>query len=83
MPQSTAGEVHSQLRLGGGVVTGGEGRGDWRSSCLASLTPVKQYKTVKASLTGVVDTAEEFLASINNTSNAGFAGGVDTGKSPK
>jgi hypothetical protein len=44
---------------------------------------VKQFKTVKASLTGVVDTAGEFLASVNDTSNAGFAGGVDTGKSPK
>jgi hypothetical protein len=44
---------------------------------------VKQFKTVSASLTGVVDTAGEFLASVNDTSNAGFAGGVDTGKSPK
>jgi hypothetical protein len=35
------------------------------------------------SLTGVVDTAEEFLAGVNNTGNAGFAGGVDTGESPK
>jgi hypothetical protein len=42
-----------------------------------------QYKTVKASLTGVIDTGEEFLAVVNNTSNAGFTGGIDTGESPK
>jgi hypothetical protein len=47
------------------------------------LTPVKKYKTVKVSLTGVIDTGEEFLAGVNNTGNVGFAGGVDTSKSPK
>jgi hypothetical protein len=42
-----------------------------------------QYKTVKASLTGVIDTGEEFLAGVNDAGNAGFTGAVDTGESPK
>jgi hypothetical protein len=35
-----------------------------------SLTPVKLSKTVKVSLTGVVDTGEELLTGVNVTGNA-------------
>jgi hypothetical protein len=45
-----------------------------------SLTPVKLSKTVKVSLSGVVDTGEEFFTSVNDTGNARIAGVVDTGK---
>jgi hypothetical protein len=55
----------------------------WCNSSAASLTLVKQYKTVKASFTGVVDTGEEFLAGVHDIGNAGFTGGVDTGELPK
>jgi hypothetical protein len=48
-----------------------------------SLTPVKLSKTVKVSLTGVVDTGEELLTGVNDTSNACFAGVVDTGEAPE
>jgi hypothetical protein len=50
---------------------------------LVSLTPVKLSKTVKVSLTGVVDTNEELLTSVNGTSNACFASVVDAGEAPK
>jgi hypothetical protein len=42
-----------------------------------------QYKTVKVSLTCVIDTGQEFLANVNDTGNAGFAGGIDTSEAPK
>jgi hypothetical protein len=48
-----------------------------------SLTPVKLSKTVKVSLTGVVDTGEELLTSVNGTGNACFASVVDAGEAPK
>ncbi len=47
-----------------------------------SLTPVKLSKTVKVSLTGVVDTGEELFTSVNDTSNACITGVVDTGEAP-
>jgi hypothetical protein len=47
-----------------------------------SLTPVKLSKTVKVSLTGVVDTGEELFTGVN-TGNACIAGVVDTGEAPK
>jgi hypothetical protein len=34
------------------------------------LTPVKLSKTVRVSLTGVVDTGEELLSGVNDTGNA-------------
>jgi hypothetical protein len=37
---------------------------------LVSLTPVKLFKTVKVSLTGVVDTGEELFTGVNDTGNA-------------
>jgi hypothetical protein len=43
---------------------------------------VKLYKTVKASLTGVVDTCEEFLTGVNDTGKACFPGVIDTGEAP-
>jgi hypothetical protein len=48
-----------------------------------SLTPVKLSKKVKVSLTCVIDTGEELLTSVNDTSNAYFAGVVDDGEAPK
>jgi hypothetical protein len=44
-----------------------------------SLTPVKLSKTVKVSLTGVIDTGEELFSGVN----ACIAGVVDTGEAPK
>ncbi len=49
----------------------------------ASLTPVKFSKTVKVSLTGVVDAGEELLTGVNDTGNACFTGVVDAGEAPK
>jgi hypothetical protein len=48
-----------------------------------SLTPVKLSKTVKVSLTGVIDTREELLTGVNDTSNACIAGVIDTGEAAK
>jgi hypothetical protein len=48
-----------------------------------SLTPVKLSKTVKVSLTGVVDTGEELLTGVNDTGNACFAGVIDASEAPK
>jgi hypothetical protein len=48
-----------------------------------SLTPVKLSKTVKVSLTGVVDTGEEFFNGVNDTGNACIAGVIDTDEAPK
>ncbi len=48
-----------------------------------SLTPEELSKTVKVSLTGVVDTGEELLTGVNDTGNACFAGVVDTGEASK
>ncbi len=48
-----------------------------------SLTPVELSKTVKVSLTVVVDTGEELLTGVNDTGNACFAGVVDAGKALK
>ncbi len=48
-----------------------------------STTPVKLFKTVKVSLTGVVDTGEELFTGVNDTVNACIAGVVDTGEAPK
>jgi hypothetical protein len=47
------------------------------------LTPVKLSKTVKVSLTGVVDTGEKLFTGVNDTGNACIAGIVDTGEAPK
>jgi hypothetical protein len=47
------------------------------------LTPVKLSKTVKVSLTGVVDHSEELLTGVNETDNAFFAGVVDAGEALK
>jgi hypothetical protein len=47
------------------------------------LTSLKLSKTVKVSLTGVVDTGEELLTGVNDTGNACFAGVVDAGEVPK
>jgi hypothetical protein len=41
---------------------------------------VKLSETVKVSLTGVVDTGEEFLTGVNDTGNVSFAGVVDAAK---
>ncbi len=46
-------------------------------------TPVKLSKTVKVSLTGVVDTGEELLTGVNDTGNACIAGVVDAGEAAK
>jgi hypothetical protein len=48
-----------------------------------SLTPVKLSKTIKVSLTGVVDAGEELFTGVNDTGNACIAGVNDTGKAPK
>ncbi len=48
-----------------------------------SLTSVKLSKTVKVSLTGVIDTGEELLTGVNDTGNACFAGVVDAGEALK
>jgi hypothetical protein len=49
-----------------------------------SLTPVKLSKTVKVSLTGVVDTGVELFTGVDdNNANACIAGVVDTSKAPK
>jgi hypothetical protein len=48
-----------------------------------SLTTVKLSKTVKVSLTGVIDTGEELLTSVNDTCNAYFAGVVDASEALK
>ncbi len=48
-----------------------------------SMTPVKLFKTVKVSLTGVVDTGEELFTGVNDTGNACIAGVVDTGEAQK
>ncbi len=48
-----------------------------------SLTPVKLSKTVKVSLTGVVDTGKELFTGVNDTGNACIAGVVDTGEATK
>jgi hypothetical protein len=47
------------------------------------LTPVNLSKTVKVSLTGVVDTGEELFTGVNHSGNACIAGVVDTGEAPK
>jgi hypothetical protein len=44
---------------------------------------VKLPKTVKVSLTGVVDTGEELFTNVNDTGNACIASVVDTGEAPK
>ncbi len=48
-----------------------------------SWTPVKLSKTVKVSLTGVVDTGEELLTGVNDAGNACFAAVVDTSEAPE
>ncbi len=48
-----------------------------------SLTPMKLSKTVKVSLTGVVDTGEKLFTGVNDTGNACIAGVVDTSEAPK
>jgi hypothetical protein len=48
-----------------------------RNFLLVSLTPVKLSKTVKVSLTGVVDTGKELFTGINDTGEACIAGVVD------
>ncbi len=48
-----------------------------------SLTRVKLSKTVKVSLTSVIDTGEELFTGVNDTGNACIAGVVDTGEAPK
>ncbi len=48
-----------------------------------SLTPVNLSKTVKVSLTGVIDTGKELFTGVNDTGNACIAGVVDTGEAPK
>jgi hypothetical protein len=48
-----------------------------------SLTPVKLAKTVKVSLTGVVDTGKELFTIVNDTGNACTAGVIDTSEAPK
>ncbi len=48
-----------------------------------SLTPVKLSKTVKVSLTGVVNTGQELFTGVNDTGDACIAGVVDTGEAPK
>jgi hypothetical protein len=50
---------------------------------LVLLTQVKLSKTIKMSLTGVVDTGEELLTGVNDTGNACFAGVVDAGEALK
>jgi hypothetical protein len=54
-----------------------------RNSSAVLLTLVKHAKTEKVSLTGVNDAGENFLTSVNYTSNVCFAGFVDTGKALK
>ncbi len=44
---------------------------------------MKLSKTVKVSLTSVVDTGEELLTGVNDTGNACFAGVVDASEAPK
>jgi hypothetical protein len=44
---------------------------------------VKLFKTVKVSLTGVVDTGEELFIGVIDTGNACIAGVVDTSEAPK
>jgi hypothetical protein len=44
---------------------------------------VKLSKTVKVSLTGVIDTGEDLLTGVNDTGNACFAGVVDAGEALK
>jgi hypothetical protein len=61
-------------------VTGSNDTGDFLP---VSLTPVKLSKTVKVSLTSVVDTGEELFSGVNDTGNACIAGVVDTGEAPK
>jgi hypothetical protein len=51
--------------------------------CPVSMTTVKLSKTVKVSLTGVVDTGKELFTGVNDTSNACIASVVDTGEAPK
>ncbi len=46
-----------------------------------SLTQVRLSKTVKVSLTGVVDTGKELFTSVNDSGNACIAGVV--GEAPK
>jgi hypothetical protein len=48
-----------------------------------NFLPVKLSKTVKVSLTGVVDTGKELFTGANDTINACIAGVVDTGEAPK
>ncbi len=48
-----------------------------------SLTPVKLSKTVKVSLTGVIDTGKKLFTGVNDTGNACIAGVIDTGEAPK
>jgi hypothetical protein len=45
--------------------------------------PVNLSKTVKVSLTGVVDTGKELFTGVNDTGNACIAGVVDTGEALK
>jgi hypothetical protein len=47
------------------------------------LTPVKLSKTVKVSLTSVIDTGEELLTGVNDTGNACFACVVGAGEALK
>jgi hypothetical protein len=51
--------------------------------CQVSMTPVKLSKTVKVSLTGVVDTGKELLTGVNDTGNACIASVVDAGEAAK
>ncbi len=48
-----------------------------------SWTPVKLSKTVKVSLTGVIDIGKKLFTGVNDTGNACIAGVVDTGEAPK
>ncbi len=48
-----------------------------------SLTPGKHLNETKPTITGVVDTGEEFFAGVVDTGTAYFAGVVDTGEAPK
>jgi hypothetical protein len=50
---------------------------------LPVLTPVKLSKTVKVSLTGVVDTGKELFTGVNDTGNACIASVVDASETPK
>ncbi len=62
---------------------------DYFGALLVSMTPVKNFlpvkhsKTIKVSLTGVVDTGKKLFTSVNDTGNECIAGVVDTGEALK